>query len=291
MRKIKSAKHGVLAFIIVLLLIPIGHAMMVLTEHLFHGSKFIAAGALGFIGVGLLIAGVRYNHKPILATLMGFIGGILVWTGWVEFSFVWIAEKLKVQPLIIDNEIATKPEYLVMMSSLGLLASMSLFFLFTNTRCLLFRWIQNKLGFRKFVAGKVQKPLSVISFSETIMIIWLFYVVLLLVYDEDLAGSQHPATYIVAFGSLFWALYLSTRLIRIKKFDFAIRYAIPTVIIFWNFVEVMGRWNLLKEIWIDPFGHWVENILILALFIIFLLQLVRKSWKQRKSEERILKGA
>lgn len=281
MRKLKSAKTGILAFIIVLLLIPIGHALMVLTELLFHGSKFIAAGGLGFLGVGLLIAGIRSNHKPILATMLGFIGGIFVWTGWVEFSFVWIAEKLKVQPLIIDNEVATRPEYLVMMSSLGLLASMSLFFLFTNTRCLMFRWIQTRFKFRKFVVGKMQKPLSIISFSETIMIIWVFYVLLLLVYDESLAGSNHPATYIVAFGSLFWSIYLSTKLFRIQKFDFAVRYAIPTVIIFWNFVEVMGRWNLLKEIWIDPFGHWLENSLILILFVVLIFQLVKKSFRAK----------
>ena len=38
---------------------------------------------------------------------------------------------------------------------------------------------------------------------------------------------------------------------RIKAFDHALRYAIPTVIIFWNFVDVAGRWNLFAEVWVD----------------------------------------
>ena len=93
---------------------------------------------------------------------------------------------------------------------------------------------------------------------------------LLLVYDNDIAGDKHPATYFVAFGSLFWSLYLTLKLIKIQKFDYAIRYAVPTVIIFWNFIEVIGRWDLMKEIWIHPFEHWLENLIILALLVFFI---------------------
>ncbi|AKV63596.1 hypothetical protein PGA7_00003600 [Porphyromonas gingivalis] len=45
-------------------------------------------------------------------------------------------------------------------------------------------------------------------------------------------GDRHPVAYVVAFGSLFCALYLFARLIRYKRTGSAIRYAIPTEIIF-----------------------------------------------------------
>jgi hypothetical protein len=113
------------------------------------------------------------------------------------------------------------------------------------------------------ITEKQQKPLALTTFIETIMLLWAFYLVLLLVYDKDIAGDKHPATYIVSYGSLLWSCYLSLKLFKLNKLDYAIRYAIPTVIVFWNFIEVLGRWNTFKEIWVYPTEHWLENLLFL----------------------------
>ncbi len=264
-------KNGVLSFIIVLLFMPIGHALMVLNEHVLVQHKLIGAFIIGLLGIFSLAVGVYKDQHKSYATLMGLLAGVLVWTGWVEFSFVWIAEKLKVAPLIENGEVTTKPEYLVMLSSVGLLLCILTYFVFTQTKCQFFNWFQLVLKIKKRLVQTepTKKLLGMTTFIETIMILWLFYIVLLLVYDKDLAGDKNPATYIVAFGSLFWSVYLFTNLVRIKKFDYAIRYAIPTVIIFWNFVEVLGRWNLFKEIWVHPFEHWIENCIIFVLLLVF----------------------
>lgn len=284
LKKLKSARTGIFSFIIVLLFMPIGHALMVFNEKVFHDYKFFGAFIIGFIGFTLLVIGVFKNKNNSLATLFGLLAGILVWTGWVEFSFVWIAEKLNVAPLMENGEIATKPEYLIMMSSLGLLLSVLLLFLFSQNRCQFLNWIQKNFGFKKHLKFTKEntKPLAVITFIETIMILWLFYIVLLLVYDKDIAGDKHPITYIVAFGSLFWSIYLFLKLIKIQKFDYAIRYAIPTVIIFWNFVEVTGRWNLFTEIWVHPLEHWIENSIILVLLIGFLIIYIVETFNKKK---------
>ncbi|MCB0605347.1 MAG: hypothetical protein KDC25_10795, partial [Saprospiraceae bacterium] len=250
-------RNGFFSFLLVLLLMPIGHAIMVLNEHLLMEYKYQGAIAMGFAGIILLIWGIKKNSKPTLATILGFLGGVLVWTGWVEFSFMWIAEKNNVSHLMVDNEIATKREYLVMMSSLGLLCTFYFFYLFTRSNCTFYIWQQKHLGFREDIKTQVgfKKPFAVSTFIETIMIIWTFYVVLLLVYDDQIAGDRHIATYIVGFGSLLWSLYLISKLVRIQSFDYAIRYAVPTVIIFWNFVEILGRWDLFKEIWVHPMEY------------------------------------
>ena len=220
-------RNGFFSFLLVLLLMPIGHAIMVLNEHLLLEYKYQGAIAMGFAGIILLIWGIKKNSKPTLATILGFLGGVLVWTGWVEFSFMWIAEKNNVSHLMVDNEIATKREYLVMMSSLGLLCTFYFFYLFTRSNCTFYIWQQKYLGFREDIKTQVgfKKPFAVSTFIETIMIIWTFYVVLLLVYDEQIAGDRHIATYIVGFGSLLWSLYLISKLVRIQSFDYAIRYA------------------------------------------------------------------
>ncbi|MEN8248245.1 MAG: hypothetical protein ABFS32_04890 [Bacteroidota bacterium] len=279
----KSIKNGILAFVIILLLMPIGHALMILIEELLEADKFIGAFIVGLLGLVLLILSLTRFQKKSVATISGLLAGILVWTGWVEFSFVWIANKLSIPGAMENGEVVTKPEYLIMPSSLGLLSTLMIFFLFNKSRCQFFNWFQRLFGLKKLirVKSKDDRPISIITFIETIMILWFFYIVLLLVYDPDIAGDNHPMTFIVAFGSLIWSIYLFLNLIKINQLDYAIRYAIPTVIIFWNFIEVMGRWDLFKEIWVHPFEHWIEILIITLLFIGFLGYYVVESRKAR----------
>ena len=262
---------------------PIGHALMVFTEVVFEADTLLAAFVIGFIGMILAYVGIMKNENKKAATLLGLMAGVLVWTGWVEFSFVWIAHKLNVAPLMEDGEIATKPEYLVMMSSLGLLCTILLFFVSSKTRCQFLNWFQKIFGIHAETKAleKMERLVVVTTFIETIMLLWTFYLVLLLVYDADIAGENHPLTYIVAFGSLAWSIYLFVKLMKIQKFDYAIRYAVPTVIIFWNFVEVMGRWDLLDEIWVKPFEHWVEILIISTCFLGFIFYYIYEM-KQEK---------
>ncbi|MGB1040864.1 MAG: hypothetical protein ACPGVD_08330 [Flavobacteriales bacterium] len=284
----KSFKTGVFSFIIVLLFMPLGHALMVFNEKMFPDYKFLGAAFIGFFGLFLFFIGIRKNDKPLTSTLLGLIAGILIWTGWVEFSFVWIAEKLEIAPLMENGEIATKPEYLVMMSSVGLLSTILILYFFKQSSCTFFQWFRKlgKMNLKKTTSQ--EKFWAGITFIETIVIIWTFYIVLLLVYDEDIAGDRHPLTYFVAFGSLFWSALLFLKLINIKKFDYAIRYAIPTVIIFWNFIEVIGRWDMFKEIWVHPFEHWIENSIILGLLILFIVYYIWEN-KKRTNEKRQLR--
>lgn len=264
-----SFKIGFIAFMIVLLLMPIGHVVMILNEILLEEHKFTGAFLIGLLGLMFLVIGIIQNQHRITATVLGLVSGVLVWTGWIEFSFVWIAEKLKIAPLIEEGVIVTKPEYLVMMSSLGLLMTFLVFYLFLKTNCTYFSWFQKHLGLKKYIntKGGVQRPLALITFIESIMLMWMFYLVLLLVYDKEISQYSHIATSVVAIGSLIWSLYLIFKLLRITKLDYAIRYAIPTVIIFWNVVEILGRWDFLKEVWVFPAEHTIENILIVLTLV------------------------
>ena len=275
---------GILAFVMVLLFMPLGHALMIMNEWLPENLKLVGAGAIGILGSILLLIGIRRNNNKTLASMLGMVGGILVWTGWIEFSFVWIADRLSVSPLIQHDEVVTKPEYLLMPSSLGLLGACLLYFVFANTKCQLFVWTQKLLGIRQNLQTmKNSKPYALITFMETIMIIWFFYILLLIIYDDHILGDRHPVTAMVAIGSLIGSVILFMNLLRIRSFDYAIRYAIPTVVIFWNVVEILGRWNFLKEIWIYP----QEYALCLGLMTLGLLLLIfyfyRKSFHTAKA--------
>jgi hypothetical protein len=260
---------GILAFIVVLFTMPLGHTLMVLIEIIFgHTYQIQGAAAVGTIGALLLWIGAR-NLSESKATWYGLFSGVLLWTGWVEFSFVWSAHHLGLQPLMENEEVVTKPEYLIMPSSIGLLLATVLYFLFNgNTRCNFFTWIQRnlRLKIRQEFNGK-QRNFAIITALETIYVLWFFYIVLLLVYDNKILGDHHPGTYAVFAGSLIWSLYLLIRLIKFTKIAPAVRYAIPAVIIFWNCIEILGRWNFFKEIWIDPMNHALELVLIFIAFV------------------------
>lgn len=288
--KLRRLIIGIFSFAIVLLLMPLGHALMILTEHLVVIPKYIGAFGIGLLGLLFLFLGVRKNGKDSTATILGLLAGVLVWTGWIEFSFVWVAEKLNVPALLENGEVVTKPEYLIMPSSLGLLLTLLLYFLFTQTKCQFFKWFQAVFKIKNHIKSNPSngKPIAVITFVESIMILWTFYLLLLLVYDNDIFGDNHPVTYLVAFGSLFWSLYLFLNLIKINRFGYAIRYAIPTVIIFWNVVEILGRWNLFDEIWIKPFEHWLEILIITLLFLGFVGYYILENRSEKSEPDNIV---
>ncbi|MCK5134626.1 MAG: hypothetical protein KAR19_02465 [Bacteroidales bacterium] len=284
--KPKKPFTGILAFILVLLTMPLGHAAMILMEK-FFGEQYVilAALLLGFTGLILLIWGIL-SLKETRATSLGLFAGLFIWTGWIEFAFVYYAHRFGVEPLMVNGEVVTKPEYLIMPSSIGFWAILMIDYFFgTRTGCRFFTWLQKALKLPGKIKFKpVVRNVAMTTFMELTALLWTFYLVLLLLYDERFFGDRHIVTYIVAFGSLLWSLYLFMHLIRIKKLAYAIRYAIPTVIIFWNFVEIIGRWDLFKEIWVEPLQYWLEMLITLVVFVILSLvaMLERKNKRSEK---------
>ena len=281
----KKPLTGIVAFIIVLLTMPLGHAAMIFMEKGFgHEHVYSAALVLGLIGLGLLIAGIL-SQKDTLASFGGLFGGLFVWTGWIEFAFVYYANRFGVEPLVQNGEIVTKAEYLIMPSSVGFWAVFMLYYLVgTHSGCRLFLWFQKKLKIdKKIPLPKSPRNPALVTFMEIIMLLWTFYMILLFAYDPNFAGDKHPVTYFVAFASLLWSVILFFRLIKINSLGYAIRYAIPTVIIFWNFVEILGRWGVFKEIWIEPEKYRLEIILMFIVLLILAASILlnKKTLKNR----------
>ena len=174
----------------------------------------------------------------------------------------------------LPGEIATKAEYLVMMSSIGIMgATLAYFLMSAETKCNFFIWFQRNLKLRTGKPTKGHKRnFAAITALETIYIIWFFYLLLLFIYDENILGDTHPVVYGIFFLNTIWAVYLFQRLMKFWKVTTAIRYGIPTAIIAWNTVELMGRWNLFVSIWEKPQEFWLEMTLFsVAIFIAAVL--------------------
>jgi hypothetical protein len=259
---------GLLAFIIVFLVQALGHTVMIMMENIF-GEEYVyqSAVVLGLFGAALLFIGMKHP-KEVTGTWLGFFAGTFLWTGWVEFAFVWNASWLSVPDQMDGAEIATKAEYLVMMSSLGIMmATLAYFTLNKESKCNLFRWVQRRMGLN---TGKptpgYPRNFAAITALETIYVIWFFYLALLFIYE--ILGDTHPVTYALFFANTVWAIYLLNRLVKFWKVTTAIRYGIPTAIIAWNSVELIGRWNMFEEIWIHPEKYYLEMSLVLAAVVL-----------------------
>lgn len=284
--KLSKPFTGILAFMTVLLSMPLGHAIMIIMEKSFGESHmYRAALVMGIIGVILLVIGTLLKTEN-KATFAGLFAGLFIWTGWIEFSHVYIAHRFNVSPLMENGEVVTKPEYLIMPASAGFLAMFLLYYIFnTKTGCTFFIWIQKLIRIPSRYAIQVtaqQKNYALITAVELVVLLWTFYLVLLFAYDSIFLGDKHPVTYFIAFGSLLWSAFLFKDLLKMNNLGYAIRYSIPTVIIFWNFVEILGRWNILEEIWVKPYEYWIEVTLIFAIFALLIAVSLIEKGKTKK---------
>ncbi len=280
---------GLTAFLIVFMVQALGHTVMILMENVWPGEAYIfeSAFAMGLFGAVLLFLGMKHKSE-VAATWYGFWAGTLMCTGWIEFSFVWSANYLNVPDLmdpLVAGEIATKAEYLVMMSSLGILGTtLAYFMLNKETKCNFFVWFQRNAKLRTGKPSRgYERNFAAITALETVYVIWFFYIVLLFLYDDNILGERHPVAYGFFFLSAVWSIYLFQRLMKFWKVTTAIRYGIPTAIIAWNCVELGGRWQLFTEVWIRPQDFWLEMSLLAGAVAVAAV-LVVKTPAHKKAE-------
>ncbi|MBV5326714.1 hypothetical protein [Chlorobium phaeobacteroides] len=101
---------------------PLGHAAVIFLQHALGNDQVVFAGLLlGLTGAGLLLLGM-YASTELIATFPGMFCGLFVWTGWIEIGFEYYAKRLGIEPVMLNGEIVTKAEYLLMPSSVGFFA-------------------------------------------------------------------------------------------------------------------------------------------------------------------------
>src|SRR5574344_1934307 len=175
------------SFFLVLFSMPIGHASMIVMESTMSTKVLhLCAFSFGLVGILLTIIGV-FVKGDTKQTLFGLFGGMLFWTGWVEFLFQYYANRYGVQPEIVNGEIVTRPEYLILPATFGIWVMMAMIYIFcTRTGCVFFNWCQKTLLGKKrdiIVTQPMTRHSSIVTFLELNMIMWTCYLVLMFCYD------------------------------------------------------------------------------------------------------------
>ena len=172
---------------------PLGHGLMRVMENDIDPSFLQTVSVLvGVAGWAIVVAGV-FVKSDLKQTIMGFTGGLLFWTGWVEFLFMYYANRYGTQPEIINGEIVTKPEYLILPASFGFWAMIMLVYIFNvKTGCNFINWWQ-KVLFRsrknEIVTKAMTRHSSIVTFMELTMMMWTCYLLLMFCYKCMLASQ------------------------------------------------------------------------------------------------------
>ena len=274
------------SFVLVLFTMPLGHALMILMEKFMDPVAVHYAGfIMGFVGLIMVIVGV-FVKGDTRQTLWGLIGGLLFWTGWVEFLFLYYARRYGVPPEIEHGVVVTKPEYLIMPASFGLwMMVMTMYIFSTRNGCDFITWIQEKLFGKhknKIVVQPMTHHTSIITFMELNMILWAFYLLLMFCYDKNFLGDHHPVTYLIGIGCFIGSLFMFRRQLHIAAWGANIRMAVATVIVFWTPVEILGRINFFKEFWVHPQEYRIPLLFILGAFILLLGYMWLKGAKKKR---------
>lgn len=283
----RSALRGFLAFFIILMMMPLGHAFVVLMERNMEGATLkTAAFVLGLGGITIALCGNRLRSAA-MQVLAGAFGAILFWGAWVEFSYICYGQSLHVPPLMHDGAVYTKPEYLMMPSSAPFTVLALIMYVFmarTNWGVILL--------IRKYLGIKVDlhdsnRDESVGAFIDLLLLIWWTYLILLVEFDPGIFGVRHPVTMIFATVCLVGGLILFVRSLSAPNWASALRQAIVTVCVLWTYVEVLLKMKLFTEIWIYPEKFVVPMVLMVIAFIAAIWLMAYFGHKNLKKKEKV----
>lgn len=287
-QKKKNWWKSIASFLLVLCTMPLGHAMMIIMEKtMTPAAVHCSAFCMGLAGLLLVIGGV-FVKGDTRQTVCGLIGGLLFWTGWVEFLFQYYATRWGTQPEMENGEVVTRPEYLILPASFGMwMMVMTLYIFSTKNGCNFINWWQRMIlrsHKNEIAARPMTHHTSIVTFMELNMILWASYLLLMFCYDKNFLGDRHPITSIVAAGCLLGSIFIFRKQLKLSSWGANIRMAIATVIVFWVPVEVLGRLNFFHEFWVEPEKYATQIVSILVAFLVLMVYIMRAARKRKVSE-------
>lgn len=244
---LKSMFYTAVSLVWIFGLSAIGHIVMVLIEKYNPAYKFTFAWQMGLLGF-LTIYMTRWLKSDGWQSFWGTMGGLGMWFSF-EYSLMYGAERTGV----CYTANGSYPEYVLMKWTFMMLLMVFTYLLYQESvRCNFIFYLRRKLKLMRtkaIASGPVGNYGPRTAF-EYIMVTWTFYVLLMIGYDPELFGPYSWYTYLLFFISFGIFFYLAYKLLGYDRFGANLRYAIPTVTILWNDVEVLAKWGMLKEPWV-----------------------------------------
>jgi hypothetical protein len=251
---------GVIAFIIVLLIMSLGHAATVLVLKLPH-AWHLPMAAVGVLAAVIIIYLTKYSTSPGRETFFGMLAGVLLWAALVEIGVHEGADAINIT------------ERKAMEFSLAILIPLLIYFVFNeNLKCNLLVALRKALR-----TSKKDLPEIVVDYwgprvaVKMFLMIWIGHLILFFGYDEDFFGPRGAFCKAVFILCLLGGSYLFYRLTKAQEMDYAFRYAMPTVVVLWSCVELLVKWKIFSEPWITLNPLFLAGVTIAFIAILFAI--------------------
>ncbi len=258
--------------------LALGHSLVVL-QHAFIGKLIVLDAAvswsMGFAGFALVWIGMKRAETQ--ATVLGYLGGNLVWCGFFEWTWRFFAHSLAIEPVLDEGMMILSPELLVIQATVFLVLSL-LIFLGANkdTRCRMFMWFHRNLRLRPDTMTPGYKRQHARNTAlETVFLIWTIYLFAIFINDPRGIRYDSVAAMAITGGFVVWGVYLVSKLLKQREFGPTFRYAIATGSICWLPIEAFSRWGLYPEVWIKPAEYQLIMFAVLAAFAAALVVVYR----------------
>jgi hypothetical protein len=252
----------------------------------FFDSAFSFAMGLG--GCALVWIGMK---KPeVQGTVLGYLGGNLIWCGWFEWTWRYTAHFLDVEGVmdtmtytaadgakVTEEVMILSPELLMIQATTLIVVAMLVFFgANKDTRCRMFMWFHRNFKLRpdKMTPGYKRQHARTAAI-ETVFLIWTIYLFAIFINDPRGIDWDSITAMVITVGFVVWGLYLINKLMKIRGLGPSFRYAIPTGAIAWLPIEAFSRWGLYPEIWIKPAEYTGSMTLVLVFFIVGIVAIYK----------------
>jgi len=296
----KNPFAGLFSIAIVWSGMALGHSGVVLQHHY---SPMGLADTLGSIAVGLLgfaLVWIGMKQTETHATILGYLGGNLIWCGWFEWTWRYTAHFLKVEGITDTMMIPTEgggseameimilsPELLMIQATTLIVIAMLIFLgADKETKCRMFLWFHRNFRLKPNQATPNYKRQHARTTAiETVFLIWTIYLFAIFINDPRGIKYDSMTAVVITLGFVAWGLYLCNKLFRFKRLAPTFRYAIPTGSILWLPIEAFSRWGLYPEIWIYPEKYTVSMLIVLAFFIFGVITMYRADGYRLNAEK------
>lgn len=271
--------------------IPVGHSLVILLKAI--NDPWLAAGINITIGLsGFVIIWLGIRRQELQASVYGFIGAHFVFVGFFEFGFALFSKLLNIEAVLDPKtgEVLLSPGLQIVESTIIFIIPLFLLlFLDASVRCNMIVWLRKRLKINPGPAAANGKPrqFAKIAANETLFIILIVYAISLLTLDPRILGPTHILSMLIYTGFLIWPIYLMFRIIRIRKQGAAFRYAIPTGILLWSWVEMLASMNLITEYFVLPFDYPIATGLTIVASVSLLWLVYRGSDKPEQTYSKI----
>ena len=265
----KSIFYTAVSLVWIFGLSAIGHITMVLIEKNNPAIKYDFAWGCAIVGI-LALYSTRWMKSDGWQSFFGCLAGLSVWFAF-EYSLMYGGHDMGVT----YTWNGSYPEYRLMKWTYMIFIIVFLYLLYQESvRCNLIFYLRRKLRLMRgaIATGKIDNY-GPRTFFEYVMVTWAFYVLLMIGYDENLFGMYSWYIYTLFFVSFSLFFYLTYKLLGYDRFGANLRYAIPTVTILWNDVEVLSKWGMLKEPWVHI--NWPIMSVIIGGFVISTYLIVK----------------